>query len=173
MTEPRRLLVLIRHAKAEPYGSVPDHERTLTDRGVRDAGAVGSWLKEQGVQPDAVWCSTAARTRETWAAIVEQSRNGSLVDHEQRIYDAGPATLLEVLRESSARARTVAMVGHAPGIPAIAAALTEGNGDFDGEPVDFHDHFRTSGVAVLEIPVEWADLAPGVATIRELYVGRG
>ncbi|GAB3585785.1 SixA phosphatase family protein [Calidifontibacter terrae] len=165
----QRLLVLIRHAKAETPGNKPDHDRVLTDRGLSDAAAVGNWLKEKGLQPDAVWCSTAARTRETWAAIVERSGNGSLVDHDQRIYDAAPGALLDVLRESPERARIVALVGHAPGVPAIAAALTEGS----GSQIDFHEHFRTSGVAVLEIPAGWPDLAPGAASVRELFVGRG
>lgn len=166
---PHRLLVLIRHAKAEPYGDGPDHERALTEQGAADAKAVGSWLKSIGLQPDLVWCSTAARARETWAAVVEGSGNGSLVDHEQRIYDASVGTLAEVLRESPERARVVALVGHAPGVPALAAALTEGS-DSD---VDFHDHFRTSGVAVLEISGNWAELTAGVATVREVFVGRG
>lgn len=164
----QRLLVLIRHAKAEPYGEGPDHERVLTDRGVADAEQVGSWLKEQGFQPDAVWCSTAARTRETWAAIVERSGNGALVDHDQRIYDASPGSLLEVLRESPQRARIVALVGHAPGVPAVAAMLSEGN----AADLDFHEHFRTAGVVVLEVPGDWADLAAGVAEVRDRYVGR-
>lgn len=163
-----RTLILIRHAKAEPHGAVTDHERVLTDRGTRDAEAVGAWLKEQSITPDFVWCSTSARTRETWAAIVAGSGAGPIVDHEQRIYDASPRTLLEVLRESPPEARTVALVGHAPGVPALAAGLTEGQ-----SAVDFVDHFVTSGVAVLSVPTQWAQLAPGSATVEATFVGRG
>lgn len=163
-----RTLILIRHAKAEEHGLRPDHERELTERGVRDAREVGRRLKSEGLRADFVWCSTAARTRETWAAIVEGSGDGAIVDHDQRIYDASPRTLAQVLTETEAAARTVVMIGHAPGIPMLAAALTEGS-----SPIDFGDHFVTSGVAVLTVPVEWADLAPGAATLSTVFVGRG
>lgn len=163
-----RTLILIRHAKAEDHGLRPDHERHLTDRGARDAREVGRWLRSEGLRADVVWCSTAARTRETWAAIVEGSGDGVLVDHDQRIYDASPRTLAQVLTETESSARTVVMVGHAPGIPMLAAALTEGS-----EAIDFADHFVTSGVAVLRVGVEWADLAPGTAELSASYVGRG
>lgn len=168
MTAADRTLILIRHAKAEPHGSRPDHERDLADRGVRDAREIGRRLRADGVRPDVVWCSTSARTRETWAAIVEGLGNGPLVDHDQRIYDASPRTLLEVLRETADDARTVVLVGHAPGVPMLAAGLTEGN-----ETTDFVDHFVTSGVAVLAVPVAWADLAPGSADLVSAFVGRG
>ncbi|GAB3755289.1 histidine phosphatase family protein [Yimella radicis] len=163
-----RTLILIRHAKAEPHGSTTDHERCLTERGVLDARAVGEWLREKSLSPDFVWCSTSTRTRETWAAIVEASGVGPIVDHEQRIYDASPRTLLEVLRETPENAHCVALVGHAPGVPAIAAALTEAN-----VAVDFVDHFATSAVAVLRIEGEWADLAPGATELEQVFVGRG
>lgn len=164
----QRTLILIRHAKAEPHGSRPDHERELAERGVRDAREIGRRLKVDGLRADFVWCSTAARTRETWAAIVEGSGDGALVDHDRRIYDASPRTLLEVLRETDANIGTVVLVGHAPGVPALAAALTEGNAT-----TDFADHFVTSGVAVLGVDVEWADLAPGTADLVAAFVGRG
>ncbi|MBD2758393.1 histidine phosphatase family protein [Yimella sp. cx-573] len=163
-----RTLVLVRHAKAEPHGTRPDHERELTERGMRDAAEIGRWLKQESISPDFVWCSTSARTRQTWAAAVETSGAGSIVDHEQRIYEASPRNLLEVLRETPKEAHTVVLVGHAPGVPALAAGLTEGN-----SAVDFGDHFVTSGVAVLDVPVRWADLVAGVASVRSIFVGRG
>lgn len=163
-----RMLVLIRHAKAEPHGTVADHERALTERGVRDAREIGRWMKDESIKPDFVWCSTAARTRQTWASIVDASGAGPLVDHEQRIYDASARTLVEVLRETPENASTVVLVGHAPGVPAVAAVLTENN-----SAVDFADHFVTSGVAVLRISGEWAELTGGVADLKGVFVGRG
>ena len=42
-----RTLVLLRHAKAETPGELPDIERRLTTRGERDADAAGFWLAGQ------------------------------------------------------------------------------------------------------------------------------
>ena len=44
MRSPRRVLVVVRHAKAEPYAE-SDHARRLTERGRADAADVGRFLK--------------------------------------------------------------------------------------------------------------------------------
>lgn len=166
MTE--RQIVLVRHAKAVEPGSVEDHERPLTERGTADAQEIGRGLKERGLKPDFAWCSTAMRTRQTWASAVETLRTGGLVDHDHRIYDAAPGTLVDVLRETPDDVSTVVLIGHAPGVPGVAAALTEGS----GAGVDFQAHFRTAGVAVLGTDIAWADLAPGVCDLVDHFVAR-
>ena len=61
-----RRLYLFRHAKAEPHGARPDHERVLAKRGRVDAEAMGERLAERGDTPELVLCSTSRRTLETW-----------------------------------------------------------------------------------------------------------
>ena len=56
-----RLLLLLRHAKAEPYGT-SDAERRLTDRGRRQAVAAGVHLREADAVPQVAMVSSAART---------------------------------------------------------------------------------------------------------------
>ena len=85
-----RTLYLLRHAKsswADP--SLADHDRPLNGRGPvlqvvhrpglrgktpgrRAAPLMGAYLREGGHRPDLVLCSTAARTRETLAAVMEE-----------------------------------------------------------------------------------------------------
>src|SRR4051812_50149249 len=60
----QRRLVLVRHAKTEQ--GEPDPSRRLTNRGRRDARAIGQWLAKNGVVPDLVVVSPAARARQTW-----------------------------------------------------------------------------------------------------------
>jgi phosphohistidine phosphatase len=65
-----RTLILIRHTKSDWDDSgLDDHDRPLNDRGRLSAPRIGAWLAEQGFEPDAVLCSTARRTRETWEGI--------------------------------------------------------------------------------------------------------
>jgi Phosphohistidine phosphatase SixA len=59
-------LVVLRHAKAVHTLGLADLDRTLTDRGRRDAAAAGAWLRAQGLLPAQVLCSPAQRTRETF-----------------------------------------------------------------------------------------------------------
>lgn len=164
-------LVLIRHAQAEQTDDGDDHERTLTERGRADAESLGHWLKEKGVSPEETWCSTSARTRETWAAIVDASGIGAMVDHDERIYNAHPDTLLRVVSEIDPAVETVVLVGHAPGIPVLAAELAGGQGDSDAL-AQLELNYPTCTVAVLDLDGEWADASSGGARLVAIHTAR-
>ena len=60
-----RQLILLRHAHAESATAGQDDiARPLSATGLAEARAAGDWLREHGLRPDRVLCSTAARTRE-------------------------------------------------------------------------------------------------------------
>ncbi|MCB1234427.1 MAG: histidine phosphatase family protein, partial [Verrucomicrobiae bacterium] len=63
-------LILIRHAKSD-WGdaSLDDHERSLNDRGLRDAPRVGEELARRGAKPDVILTSTAVRALTTARAV--------------------------------------------------------------------------------------------------------
>ncbi|NYJ75328.1 MULTISPECIES: SixA phosphatase family protein [Allobranchiibius] len=172
MTTDRHRLVLIRHAQAASGDAdTPDHDRPLTDRGHQDAAALGRWLKDADIRPQETRCSTATRTRETWAAVVEAAAIGAIVEHDQRIYNADPSALLEVLHEADPKAETVVMVGHAPGIPHFAASLADGQGDAEALE-ELERGYPTCTVAVLDIDGEWDQLASGGAQLRAVHTAR-
>lgn len=86
--------------------------RKLTDRGRRDAAAIGEWLTSTGVVPDAVVVSPATRARQTW----ELTGIDTTVTVDERIYDNRPENLLAIAREADESVRTLAIVGHNPSI---------------------------------------------------------
>ncbi|MDE9366342.1 histidine phosphatase family protein [Luteipulveratus sp. YIM 133132] len=167
-----RQLVLLRHAKAEDPEAAVDHERSLTDRGRADAEAAGKWLREQGFAPDLVLCSTSARTRETWAGVVEASGLGTVVEHDPRIYNAPVERLLTVVREADEDALAVVLVGHAPGVPDLAVELS-GEGSEPEAREELAHGFPTCTLAVLDIDTPWRDVAPGSAVLRTVITPRG
>lgn len=164
-----RTLLLLRHAKAvRPERSAgSDIERPLATRGRVDAAAAGRWLTEHGYRPDLVLCSTAVRTRQTWE---HTGADGGDVWYDRRIYNADQDELLDVVQEAPPAARTVLLVGHAPGVPWLAETLAPGNSAA-------HDRMRakfpTSGLAVLEHTSRWSDLAPGTARLADFVIPRG
>src|ERR1700733_15100742 len=94
-----RRLLLLRHAKsswAEPGAS--DHERPLNRRGQEAAPRIGAYLLRHKLVPDRILCSTARRTRETWALVGAELPAASAATYMERLYDAAPGTLLEVFR---------------------------------------------------------------------------
>ena len=176
MTTPttERTLMLLRHAKAEQVEGKPDHDRELTPRGRSDARAVGQWLSHPS-QPvfDLVLCSTSERTRQTLDGLSAGGARFKETLFDERIYDAGAASLLDVLRGVSDSVKTLLMIGHAPGIPVLATALVAES----AEPTSGNDlllnGFPTAGLAILGFEGGWADLAPETAQLRDFVVRRG
>ncbi|HEY5117448.1 MAG TPA: histidine phosphatase family protein [Nakamurella sp.] len=164
MAEPRTL-ILMRHATAGHPGSHRDHDRPLTPAGTRAAAAAGAWLRSTLPPVDAVLCSTSVRTRQTLAAAGIDAPAG----FTDELYGGGNADILEQLTALPDSARTVLVIGHAPGIPSTAyelATLAAGGGTGDGgvaaEPNPIHDelrHFSAGALAVLTTRGSWATLA--------------
>ena len=166
MTE--RTLVILRHAKAERPGAVPDHERRLSARGEADAGAAGAWLAATGRYPDLVLCSSAARTRGTWQRVAAALGGAGTVDvrYEPALYSGGTAELVDLLRQVPPGTGTVLLIGHNPVLSQLSALLDPaGTGDPDG--------LATSGLAVHAVTGGWAGLGPGGAAWRDGHTARG
>ena len=94
-----RRLLLLRHAKsswAEPGAS--DHERPLNRRGQEAAPRIGAYLGRHKLIPDIVLCSSAQRTRETWALVAGEFKAAPSVAYVDRLYDATWRAVLDVVR---------------------------------------------------------------------------
>jgi phosphohistidine phosphatase len=163
--------LLIRHAKAVPDG-VTDADRRLAPRGVLDARAAGRWLVERGLIPDHVVVSPARRAAQTWEVAMSELGAAPTVTTDDRIYDNTIESLLAVLNDVTDDADTVAVVGHNPSMQAFALALDDGSGD-DRARADITDAYPTSGIAVLHVSVDWAQLTLGSATLRQFAAPRG
>jgi len=167
--DPGRTLVLFRHAKSA-WPDVPDHDRPLARRGVRAAPVMGRWLREAGLLPGLVLCSTARRARETWQFAQAGLAATPPVSYDARIYAAAAADLLAVLREVPPATGTVLLIGHNPAIEELALLLAAapgaaaGPGPGGSRPGDLErmrSKFPTAAIAVLGFAGTWPVLAPG------------
>lgn len=157
----------MRHAKAETFAE-EDHRRRLTDRGLRAAGAAGRWLAEEGLVPTHAFVSTAARTRETWAALATASGCTVTPHYDDGLYVAGPDAVVDILRTAPEAARVVLYLGHNPTAATLPTLLDDGTAD----PVAFRsisEGFPTAALAVLDVPVAWPDLGAGCARLVSVH----
>lgn len=168
MTE--RRLVVVRHAKTEPYLGSADHGRALTPGGQRAAVDVGRWLAETGIVPDYALVSSATRTRQTWAGITESCGAGVPSEFTDALYHAGPEDVIEAVRWVPVDAGTVVYVGHNPTAGDLAHLLDDGTGD-RAVLAEIASGFPTAAVAVLEVAGPWSELAMGRARVTDYYVG--
>lgn len=117
-------LLLMRHAKAGAGEGMPDHDRPLTEQGVRDAATMGRWLRDNGAEPDAVWCSSALRARQTWTAVAAALTGPPEPSYQRSVYSAGPAQLLDLMREFPAMVVAPLIIGHNPTMQQLLVQLT-------------------------------------------------
>jgi len=148
---------LLRHAKTEEFRpGGQDFERRLTPRGEGQARDVGAFLDERGVRVDAVLCSSSVRTRQTYdllglAAPAE-------MDDSRRYYDAGLDELLEGIRALPEAVETALLVGHAPGVPAVAYEVADPDTSEPQAVAAIATRFPPSTLAWLEFDGTWAEL---------------
>src|SRR5665213_3343806 len=114
---PMKTLYILRHAEAAP-GS-PDEPRQLTDKGHRQARQVGQAIREKGWRPAAIFCSPAARTKQTWEGL---DLAHPKPDFKKAIYNASTSELLAIV-QGAGTVESLMLVGHNPAIHALAAAL--------------------------------------------------
>lgn len=120
-----KTLFLLRHAKAENAApGLTDLNRALNKRGKKEALAIGTFIKKQNLKFDSVLCSPAVRARETTELVLQLAELAANVSYDQRIYEAGPLRLLEVISEIEEDMSAVLLVGHNPGIEELLKALT-------------------------------------------------
>ena len=92
---------------------------------------------------------------------------------DERIYNAGAASLIDLLREVPDSVNTVLLIGHAPGIPVLATALAQDGAGSTDAAERLSQGFPTCGLAVLGFEGRWAALAPEAAWLQEFVVPRG
>ncbi|MDG9703602.1 histidine phosphatase family protein [Streptomyces sp. DH37] len=161
---PRRIVIL-RHAKADWPDGVADHDRPLAERGRRDAPVAGRWLAASGITPDLTLCSTAARTRETWKLVVHELPQRPRTVYEERLYEASPGELIAVVNEVPDDVGDLMLVGHNPGMHALADILA-GEAEEEARTRLGHTGFPTSAMAVISFAGSWKSVEHGVGRLE-------
>lgn len=141
-----------------------DHARPLAPRGVATVPQVARRLAQLAPRIDLALVSDARRTRET-IGLVEAIIPDIPVTLEPLIYDARPSTLLDLVQQVPAGAKSVLMVGHNPGFQALALLLADPARSEPDALYRLERKYPTAGLAVLDIEAPWAAASPGAAVL--------
>jgi phosphohistidine phosphatase len=160
-------LILTRHAKSSWDDPLqPDHARVLNARGRDAAGRIGRWLAQEGHLPAEALVSSATRTRETWGLLAAELPEAPEPRYLDALYHAGPEVMLRALQ--TARAPTVLILGHNPGIAAFAVWMLE--------KAPRHPRFAdypTGATLVADFDGDgWDDVGPGTGRAVDFVVPR-
>lgn len=161
--ERTRTLTLLRHAKAHSSART-DKLRPLSDKGRRQAGALGPLMRDALGEVDLALVSGALRTQQTAEYLGAQFEIGRLVVTDA-LYDAHLTDLLELVWEAPEEARSILVVGHEPTISQTARYLHDAPDDALG--LDVRLGVSTATACVLDAPA-WAEVDQGRCHLREL-----
>jgi phosphohistidine phosphatase len=158
-------LYLLRHAKSSwKDTSLPDHDRPLAGRGRRAAKTIARHVRDRGIEPELVLCSTARRARETLERI-EPALGTPAVRFEHDLYAASASALLERLRSVPGNVESVMLIGHNPGLQDVALDLARPSPTAH----EIAAKYPTAALATLELSAStWRELDRGTSELVEL-----
>jgi phosphohistidine phosphatase len=157
-----KTLLLMRHAKSSwKDHDLEDIDRPLTKRGRHDAPEMGSLLKKEKLVPQLILSSNARRAFKTagWVAEALKLEEETIQIHES-LYLAETEDLIKEINLVPNNVDTVLIIGHNPGLEALAQLFTE-------KVISM----PTASIAYLKLPVDqWADVTNETeAELKELF----
>ncbi|MEA1938840.1 MAG: histidine phosphatase family protein [Pseudomonadota bacterium] len=153
-------LFILRHAKSSwDDPDIDDHERPLAPRGARAGTLIGRHLKNIGINPDLILCSTAKRARDTLHLVLAQLDSNTDPLYERSLYMCGAQGWIQRLRGVPETFNTVLVVGHNPDLHELAAAMAV-TGDEDA--IDsVMTKMPTAGLAEFDLDMDaWSAFPP-------------
>ena len=159
-----KTLYVLRHAKSSwDDASLGDHDRPLSGRGRRAAALIGKHMGEEGIRPQLVLCSSAARARQTLEGLGD---GAGAVEVDSDLYLASGEELTARLRKIEPDVASVMVVGHNPGMQDLVLTLASQGRDLDR----VSEKFPTAALATLVIDGDWSDLGERDARLVSLVL---
>lgn len=121
-----RWLYLMRHAQsADKQHGQHDKDRELTTAGMREAAAMGHFLKKNSYEVDLI-VSSSARRAESTATILHGilSLRSEITVHEE-LYEASARNLMQSVNSLDDDFKNILIIGHNPYISYFAEHLTK------------------------------------------------
>jgi phosphohistidine phosphatase len=149
-------LLLLRHAEAE--AALPgrqDMDRPLSPRGRTEARDAADCIAGAELHIDTMLVSPALRTRETATIVAEHLDFATALQIEPTLYLGEPEALLLPVQRCGPDAQTVMVVGHNPGLSALAQKFMGGKQRIE---------LRPAGLCRIEFEHQsWPEIRPETA----------
>ncbi len=158
-----KTLTLVRHAKSDWNDRrLSDSQRVLSERGERDAPAMGKRIAALGLRPSLLISSPAVRAYSTARYVAaELGYPVEFLQREESLYLASLNHLLDVVMAQDDSFNSIMLFGHNPGMTEFANFLVPG----------LTNNLPTAGVVAVQIDQEDWNLysQPVAELIRYIY----
>ncbi|QYO65857.1 SixA phosphatase family protein [Leptolyngbya sp. 7M] len=142
-------LFLLRHAKSSwEDAALSDFDRPLNERGLNTAPFMGEQMAARRFAPDLIISSPANRAAQTAKLVKESGGFNADLQYSDKIYEANPFTIRNVVSEVTSAVDSLLLVGHNPGLEGTIALLTGAQ-----------ERMPTAALAVIELDInDWAEI---------------
>jgi phosphohistidine phosphatase len=153
-----KTLFVMRHAKSSwDDPDLSDFERPLNDRGLKAAPFMGEVMAKNNFTPELIVSSPAMRARQTAELVKNSAAFEAGIRFDERIYEASPMRLLEVVSGIADEYASAMIVGHNPGFENIVRVLT---GKLESMP--------TAALAVIDLEINsWKEINAETGSLRK------
>ncbi len=135
-------LLFIRHAKSDWTHEVPDFDRSLNERGHKDARRMAKFLLEQNINIDE-FISSPAKRAITTARYFAETYSNPKIKKVEHLYEPHFEDFENVIFGLDDQLKSVALFSHNPTISEFVSKLAH-------ETIDF----PTCGIAVFEVDTD-------------------
>lgn len=167
-----KTVLLLRHAKSD-WGNpgLPDFDRPLAKRGLKDAPLMGQVLADLEMAPQKMLSSSAKRAKQTAELVAKACGYKQQISWHDSFYGAYTDTLIDSLKLLPNTIERAMLVGHNPTMEETAAALLVGQETGWGQSLEIR--MPTAALVCLDLDImTWEDLEPGDATLRWFLIPR-
>ena len=119
---------------------------------------MGEIIVKNKLRIDLITSSPARRARQTAILIKEAAGINGEIEYDDRIYEASPPRLLNVISEIDEKHQSVMLVGHNPGLEGLLKSLA---GELHPMP--------TAALAVIDLKIDkWNEISAECGTLQTL-----
>ena len=164
---PARELLIMRHGKSDWSTDEPDFSRPLAERGHRDSERMARWIADEGLEPELVVTSPAARAAATARYVIDRlAIDDSRVLSSAELYLGSLCAWLEAL--DGRTERRILVCGHNPGLDDLVTYLASSAPPRTSEG----KLMTTAAIARFEFKDDWDALGKGSGRLVQLVRAR-
>lgn len=154
-----KTIYILRHAKSSwAEKDISDFERPLNERGLSAAPFMGELISARALVPGVILSSPAKRAKDTATLLRKAGRFEVPIYFDDRIYEASPQNLLQVIAKINDRFGSAMLVGHNPGVEGLIRLLT---GQLEPMP--------TGALAIVDLDIDdWDQMNIARGRVREV-----
>jgi len=163
-----KTIQILRHAKTEAGFHKQDKDRVLTSAGHERAAALATIMNQNADLPlDLILCSTAQRTRQTAAPIVDMRHVP--IKYLDDMYLASAGQLYEIIKNVDDDIDHIMLVGHNPSMHQIVSFLAVSEQLDKNEEIRFS--YPTGTLTALSFENKsWSGIMPQTGHIERVFM---